>query len=276
MKTSFWATLVVLLLVLLPARTETPINSSIAYDPESSSNQIVLSWPAIPGQSYLIKATLTLGAPWQALNSAPLIATSNLLTYRDQASAPSRFYQIVELDTEPPQISCPANLATNTTGACGQVADFAANATDNCAVSSTVCLPASGSAFPVGTNSVTCVATDSSGNSASCSFTVTVQDLENPQLACPADVVTNTTGACGQAVSFAANATDNCAVSSTVCLPASGSAFPVGTNSVTCLATDSNGNSASCSFTVTVQDLENPQLACPADVVTRPGPVARQ
>jgi hypothetical protein len=41
----------------------------------------------------------------------------------------------------------------------------------------TVCSPASGSTFPVGTTTVTCTATDASGNTATCSFTVSVFDI---------------------------------------------------------------------------------------------------
>lgn len=48
-------------------------------------------------------------------------------------------------------------------------------------------------------------------------------------------------------------AVDNCGAASVVCIPASGSLFPLGTTTVTCTATDSAVNSASCSFTVTVQ-----------------------
>jgi hypothetical protein len=49
----------------------------------------------------------------------------------------------------------------------------------------------------------------------------------------------------------------------TVCTPPSGSIFPVGTTTVTCSATDVLGNTATCSFTVTVfsgclQDDSNP------------------
>jgi hypothetical protein len=39
----------------------------------------------------------------------------------------------------------------------------------------------------------------------------------------------------------------------TACVPPSGTAFPVGTSTVTCTATDAAGNSASCSFTVTIR-----------------------
>jgi hypothetical protein len=40
--------------------------------------------------------------------------------------------------------------------------------------------------------------------------------------------------------------------------PASGSFFPVGTTTVTATATDAVGHTASCTFTVTVVDAQNP------------------
>jgi hypothetical protein len=56
------------------------------------------------------------------------------------------------------------------------VVDFTVTATDNCGGPvSIVCTPPSGSFFPVGTTSVTCVASDGCGNSSSCSFNVIVQ-----------------------------------------------------------------------------------------------------
>src|SRR4030095_3657494 len=66
---------------------------------------------------------------------------------------------------------------------------------------------------------------------------------------------------------------DNCSVSSVVCSPASGSIFPVGTTTVTCTATDSSGNTATCSFTVNVfngclQDDSNPRTVVLFNTVT--------
>jgi hypothetical protein len=56
-------------------------------------------------------------------------------------------------------------------------APLASGGTGNVVV---VCNPPSGSVFPVGTTTVTCTATDAAGNSASCSFNVTVSDTEFP------------------------------------------------------------------------------------------------
>ena len=65
----------------------------------------------------------------------------------------------------------------------GAQVSFTLTATDNCQTNVEVtCTPASGSFFTLGTNTVTCVAVDESGNSNSCSFTVTVTDPTPPVL----------------------------------------------------------------------------------------------
>ena len=43
-----------------------------------------------------------------------------------------------------------------------------------------------------------------------------------------------------------------CAVGSITCTPSSGSTFPMGTSNVTCRATDTSNNTATCSFNVTL------------------------
>jgi hypothetical protein len=172
-------------------------------------------------------------------------------------------------DTEAPVVGCPADISTSAdAGTCSATVSFSATVNDNCPGASVVCVPAAGS-FSVGTTPVTCTATDASGNTAACSFNVTVADTENPSLACPADITTGTdAGQCSAVVTFAANASDNCPGVSVNCSPASGSAFPTGTTTVNCTATDASGNSVSCSFDVTVNDDDAPSITCPANVVT--------
>jgi hypothetical protein len=83
---------------------------------------------------------------------------------------------------------------------------------------------------------------------------VTVNDLLPPVLACPANqtaVTANLNDAC-KVVSFTVTTTDNCPGTTVVCNPPSGSCFPVGVTTVTCTATDASGNTATCSFTVSV------------------------
>ena len=72
------------------------------------------------------------------------------------------------------------------TNANGAVATFATSATDNCgSVGTITCTPPSGSTFPLGTRLDTCTVNDGRGNTASCSFNVTVALGDNP-VCCPA------------------------------------------------------------------------------------------
>jgi hypothetical protein len=74
----------------------------------------------------------------------------------------------------PPNITCPSNIVTQPdAGKCTATVTFAPVATGSCALT-TVCTPASGSAFSIGTNTVNCTATDAASNSVSCSFTIIV------------------------------------------------------------------------------------------------------
>lgn len=114
--------------------------------------------------------------------------------------------------------------------------------------------------YPVGVTNVVWTIVDCAGNSNTCNQTVTVVDNQNPVITCPANIsVNNDAGQCGANVSFAATATDNCSATVTYS-QAPGSFFPVGTTSVTATATDPAGNSASCTFTVTVTDNEAPVI----------------
>ncbi|BCW87580.1 hypothetical protein sos41_07100 [Alphaproteobacteria bacterium SO-S41] len=133
--------------------------------------------------------------------------------------------------------------------------------------------PAPGSAFPLGVTTITYVATDAAGRTASASFTVTVGDTELPVLAnMPANIARNTDAGLNTAVvTWAApTASDNVpgVVLAQIAGPASGSAFPLGVTTITYRATDTAGNTASASFTVTVGDGEAPKLAStPGNIV---------
>src|SRR5207253_2259859 len=58
----------------------------------------------------------------------------------------------------------------------GAVASWDLRVTDNVGVTSVVCEPASGSVFPVGSNAVTCTASDAAANSSVKAFNVEVID----------------------------------------------------------------------------------------------------
>ncbi len=90
-----------------------------------------------------------------------------------QVSAITR--TVVVVDTTPPVIECPTNITIEFATEKGAEVFFAPQATDLCSSYVNVrCTPASGSWFPFGTTTVNCKATDFSGNTATCSFQVTV------------------------------------------------------------------------------------------------------
>ncbi len=74
-----------------------------------------------------------------------------------------------------PTFTPPAHISTPATSVNGAVVTFTANGNDaEDGVIAVVCAPVSGSTFPVGTTTVSCMVTDSDGATASGSFTVTV------------------------------------------------------------------------------------------------------
>jgi hypothetical protein len=116
------------------------------------------------------------------------------------------------------------------------------------------CVPSSGSLFPVGATTVECSATDSSGNTATGSFTVTVLRDETPPTLHLPDPMTvqawETTGAYVWYDAYAIDDRDGWIYAN--CSPLAGSWFPIGTTTVECSATDFSGNTATGSFTVSV------------------------
>ncbi|MEO8086813.1 MAG: HYR domain-containing protein, partial [Bacteroidota bacterium] len=117
--------------------------------------------------------------------------------------------------------ACPTPAAVcNTAGLCSGVVSWSnPTATDECGGATVACAPASGSAFPAGTSSVICTATDAEGATSTCSFSVTVNDCEAPVITVPATDMTVECDGLGNTAAFNqwlitdwgnADATDNC------------------------------------------------------------------
>src|SRR2546423_266805 len=183
------------------------------------------------------------------------------------------------VDPTPPVVNVPGSFSVSTPDPSGTSVTFSASANDNVDGPVTPsCSPSSGSNFPVGTTKVTCTATDSHGNTGSASFNVTVNlvDTTPPVITVPASFSRNTPDPSGTTVTYSASARDNVDGALTPsCSPSSGSKFPVGQTTVPCSGTDSHGNTAQKSFTVTVVlvDTTAPVVTVPADIsVTTPDP----
>jgi ELWxxDGT repeat protein len=179
-------------------------------------------------------------------------------------------FTITVKDTTGPTLTCPADVVVEALGPTGARAAYG-TATASDAVSSPVSVvysQASDSEFPVGTTRVTVTAKDKLANASSCSFGVTVRDSTAPVVTCPEPLTLEATDATGAIASFPeATAMDSVTGSPEVTYShAPGSTFPVGDTTVTATATDVAGNTARCTFGVTVRDTTPPSLTCPADV----------
>jgi gliding motility-associated-like protein len=220
--------------------------------------------------------TVTLNEGSMASGSEfPVGITTVIYTATDDAGNSTEVsFTVTVVDNQAPTITCPTDVSQNTVaGESYAIVNFEdATATDNCIVTveQTAGLT-SGSQFPIGESTVTFTATDASGNSTECSFTIIVTDEEPPTITCPANIDMDVdAGICGAVVSFETpTATDNSGLEVTVTQtagPVSGEVFPVGTTKVTFTATDADGNSASCSFDVTVNDTEDPIFGSVTDI----------
>jgi len=128
------------------------------------------------------------------------------------------------------------------------------------------CTPPSGSVFALATTIVTCMARDSANFSVICSFSITLV-TEPFILFCPPkiEVLTATTIDTSAVVTYPAPKANEPTLASMDCSPPSGSAFPVGVTAVTCSATNSDGESAECSFPVSVIQLSDSTLCLQDD-----------
>ena len=236
-------------------------NGSINNGVNSGNGMIVIS--------YNNAGTVTQTAGLASGDIFPVGTTTNTFEYDDGVNpVQTCSFDVTINDTEAPVTNCVApftvqldanGMATITEG------DIDNGSSDNCAIASTSIDIAEFNCTNIGPNNVILTVTDVNGNSSSCTTVVTVEDDLPPTIVCPADITASTDlGMCSAIVSFPmAFAQDNCSVtvSQTGGL-ASGSAFPVGVNTVEFTATDGSENTTVCNFTITVVDNELPTMVC--------------
>ncbi len=194
-------------------------------------------------------------------------------------------FDVSVVDTTPPVVTVSTTpvdtSAVEATGPSGASVSFTVSAVDLydpspgsvCTVDADGTVITSPATFAVGTTSVTCTGTDSSGNAASAPFSVTVVDTTAPTITVPGDITgVEATGPDGAIVDFDDTATYDVTATDAVdtdveivCTPASGSTFPLGTTAVNCTATDDSGNSGTGMFSVQVVDTTAPSLTVPSD-----------
>ncbi|WP_304035042.1 HYR domain-containing protein [Mesonia mobilis] len=148
--------------------------------------------------------------------------------------------------------------------------DINDGSTDNCGVDSVSIDVTDFDCTMVGENDVTLTVTDASGNSSTCTTTVTVEDSESPIAMCQDITVSldDTGNASITAPDIDNGSTDNCAIDSYEIDVDSFDCTMTGMNMVTLTITDTNGNSSTCTSTVTVEDNELPSISCEAITVS--------
>ncbi len=311
---------------LLCAPTATECNGTVIYGTATITGATYLPNGCGPGQpGYLINGPNNYAILWTYDDG-----NGNIATQTQQVN--------ILPDTTPPTLSCPNNVVVNTdpglcttTGIAGltmteifpTVAPYLAlvdqpnpgELIDNCGIDNIGWSSTSGSAantnnagtgtYVLGVNTVTYTASDLSGNTASCDFTITVVDNELPTFTCvvaPA-LVTGSAGDqnvndCGYNLSSMdtsldpTNINDNCPgpytltytvtpLFSALFIPGpdpsslAGSFFSVdplfGNDffNIQWTLEDANGNSTTCSYTLTTFDGQPPVITCPTSPLVR-------
>ena len=201
----------------------------------------------------------------------PTIITCNATDSNGNDATPTSFVVHV-VDTTAPVIAAHADITVQATSASGAVVTYNSPASsdlvDGAGVAS--CAPVSGSTFSLGNTNVTCTATDTHNNVAiPTTFVVHVLDTMAPVIAPHGDITAEATSFSGAVVTYTSPATSDIVDGAGVatCSPASGATFALGNTTVTCNATDANGNQAiSTTFVVHVVDTTAPIIAPHADV----------
>jgi len=196
----------------------------------------------------------------------PLGMTTITWTATDVSGLVQSGTQIITVvDTTAPLITPPQDVITEAYSATDNPVKLGtATATDIIGIDSiTNDSPAT---FPFGETVVTWTATDTSGNTVIGTQKVTIVDTTAPKIMAPSDVTFEATDPVNNMISIGtASATDVIGIDSiTSDSPAT---FPFGETTVTWMAIDSAGNSATDTQTVTVIDTTAPQLVLPANIV---------
>jgi hypothetical protein len=185
----------------------------------------------------------------------------------------SESFTVTVVDSTPPVLSnVPADKTVEANGFAGSIVDFIPpTAVDLGEPRLVTCTPARNSTFALGTTTVTCSATDGSGNTGTRTFKINVVDTTPPTLIPPGDFSAYAVESSGtfpsddsvQKFVFGAHVSDIADPHPTLATD-SPSFFPVGTTTVHFTATDASGNKATGSAKLTILPKPAPGTTPPA------------
>ncbi|RKX18765.1 MAG: hypothetical protein DRP35_08760, partial [Candidatus Zixiibacteriota bacterium] len=202
------------------------------------------------------------------------IADDGYSTYTSILHASVLMNEIILNDPPPVFDNCPNDTLIYTNGnTCSATYSWVQPiASDNCNATITQIsgLP-SGSDFPLGNSLITYVASDTAGNTDTCTFHITVEDNEPPVITCISNQIRyNASGSCSYTAmsgEFNPTVSDNCTITLVTnningSNSLAGEIFPMGTTNIVWTAIDGAGNIDSCSFDVTILDTVPPEINC--------------
>ncbi|HET6517815.1 MAG TPA: HYR domain-containing protein [Nitrosopumilaceae archaeon] len=183
----------------------------------------------------------------------------------DAAGNSAVLEQIVSVvDTTAPKLTPPPTKTVEATGAQGNVVEYG-TATYSDAVGVTSITNDAPETFPLGLTSITWNATDAAGNTATKIQQISIIDTTPPTITPPSDIIVEAQSINNNTVTLIqATATD--AVGLDTITNDAPSLFSLGDTLVTWIATDTSGNSANATQTVSVVDTTPPTIEPVTDV----------
>jgi hypothetical protein len=210
-----------------------------------------------PGDALLLMVNFNIRNPSDTANVA--LAPGNEVRFRLHQRRPSSGHGATAINFggyTAPDLFLPGTVTAEATSSLGSMVEYSATAQDELDGQITpVCSHLSGSQFPLGVTTVTCIAENSKGLPMTGSFTVNVVDTTPPNLDLPDDMIIEVESSLGAPVNYSVGADD--LVSDNLepeCSPQSGANFLPGAHLVQCSVEDDAGNRAEGSFLVTVID----------------------
>ena len=201
--------------------------------------------------------------------SCPLVITRTYRATDDCGNTADCTQTITIDDTTPPQITCPGDVTVQCVDDVPDADIALVTATDNCGTATVTHVGDSSNGDCPLVITRTYRATDSCGNTADCTQTITVDDTTPPQITCPGDVTVQCADDVPDADIALVTATDNCGTATVTHVGDSRNGDCPLVITRTYRATDDCGNTADCTQTITVDDTTPPQITCPGDVTVQ-------